>query len=137
MGGNLINHSLILIIHLIGFFSGAPSAKSVIVFCQSTGQHNLLEPYANISLSMDAQSYGGVWSIWEKPEDDAANMKWHNEVAAIIKPFTSAHYIGETDIVQENARVQNSYTAAKWEKLEKIRTKYDPEGLFFGYLGGI
>jgi FAD/FMN-containing dehydrogenase len=115
----------------------APSPKSVIVFCQSTGQHNLLEPYENVALSMDAKSYGGSWAIWEKPEDDAANMKWQDETVAIIKSFTSTHYIGETDIVQDNARVQASYTPEKWKKLEKIRAKYDPDGLFFGYLGGI
>jgi len=114
----------------------APSPKSVIVFCQSTGQHNLIQPRADVALSMDAQSYGGSWAIWEKPEDDAANMQWQDEVIAIIKPFTSTHYIGETDIVQDNARVQESYTPEKWKKLEEIRAKYDPEGLFFGYLGG-
>ncbi len=114
----------------------APSEKSVMVFCQSTGQHNLLEPYDDIALSMDAQSYGGSWAIWEKAEEDAANIKWQNEVAFIIKSFTSTHYIGETDIVEDNTRVQGSYTPEKWKKLEKIRAKYDPEGLFFGYLGG-
>jgi FAD/FMN-containing dehydrogenase len=115
----------------------APSPKSVIVFCQSTGQHNLLEPHANIALSMDATSYGGSWAIWENPEDDAANMQWQDETVAIINSFTSTHYIGETDIVQDNARVKGSYTPEKWKRLEEIRAKYDPEGLFFGYLGGI
>lgn len=114
----------------------APSPKSVIVFCQSTGQHNLIEPHENIAFSMDATSYGGSWAIWEKPEDDAANMKWQDEVVARIKPFTSTHYIGETDIVQDNTRVKNSYTPDKWKRLEQIRAKYDPTGLFFGYLGG-
>jgi FAD/FMN-containing dehydrogenase len=115
----------------------APSPKSVIVFCQSTGQHNLLEPYADMVFSMTGQSYGGSWAIWEKPEDDISNMKWQDEVIAIIKPFTSNHYIGETDIVQDNTRVLHSYTPEKWKRLEKIRAKYDPDGLFFGYLDGI
>lgn len=117
-------------------FINAPSAKSVIVFCQSTGQHNLLEPRDDVALSMDATSYGGSWAIWDKAEDDAANMRWQDEVIAIIKPFTSMHYIGETDIVQDSARVQDSYTPEKWQKLEKIRAKYDPNSVFFGYLGG-
>jgi FAD/FMN-containing dehydrogenase len=115
---------------------GAPSAKSVIVFCLSTSPKNLLEPNANIALSMDATSYGGSWAIWEKADDDAANVKWQDEVVAIMKPFTSQHYIGETDIIQDPSRVQESYSAEKWQRLEEIRAKYDPEGVFFGFLGG-
>jgi len=114
----------------------APSDKSVIVFCQSTGTRNLLEPHPEVALSMDATSYGGSWAIWEHEADDAANRKWQDEVVAIMKPFTSQHYIGETDIVQDPARVQESYTAEKWQRLEAIRAKYDPQGVFFGFLGG-
>jgi hypothetical protein len=118
-------------------FIAAPSPKSVIVFCQSTGQHPLLESKPELSLSMEGQSYGGIWSIWEKPEDDVVNMKWHDEAAAILKPFTNKHYIGETDIVQDASRIKNSFTEDKWKKLEEVRAKYDPDGLFFGYTGGI
>lgn len=117
-------------------FVAAPSPKSVIVFCQSTGPRNLLEPHPEVALSMDATSYGGSWAIWEKEEDDAANMKWQDEVIAIMKPFTTQHYIGETDIVQDPSRVQGSYSADKWKRLEEIRAKYDPQGVFFGFLGG-
>jgi FAD/FMN-containing dehydrogenase len=117
-------------------FIEAPSAKSVIVFCQSTGPNNLLEPNPDVALSMDATSYGGSWAIWEKAEDDAANMKWQDEVVAIMKPFTSQHYIGETDIVQDPSRARESYSAENWKRLEEIRAKYDPQGVFFGFLGG-
>lgn len=115
----------------------APSQKSVIVFCQSTGQHNLLEPSDEMALSMDGQSYGGIWSIWEKPEEDVVNYQWHNECTAILKEFTSMHYIGETDYVQDKSRVEKSYSNYKWERLKQIRAKYDPDGVFFGFLGGI
>lgn len=118
-------------------FIAAPSDKSVIVFCQSTGQHPLLQQNDDIALSMDGRSYGGSWAIWEKPEDDAANFQWQDEVIAILKRFTSTHYIGETDIVQDNARVQGSYTQQKWQRLQQIREQYDPQGVFFSYLGGI
>jgi FAD/FMN-containing dehydrogenase len=117
-------------------FVEAPSAKSVIVFCHSTGPRNLLEPHPEVALSMDATSYGGSWAIWEKEEDDDANRKWQDEVIAIMKPFTSQHYIGETDIVQDPSRVQESYSAEKWKRLEEVRAKYDPQGVFFGFLGG-
>ena len=117
-------------------FVEAPSAKSVIVFCQSTGPRDLLEPHPEVALSMDATSYGGSWAIWEKEEDDDANRKWQDEVIAIMKPFTAQHYIGETDIVQDPSRVQESYSAEKWRRLEAVRARYDPRGVFFGFLGG-
>jgi FAD/FMN-containing dehydrogenase len=117
-------------------FVEAPSAKSVIVFCQSTGPRNLLEPHPELALSMDATSYGGSWAIWEREEDDAANRKWQDEVIATMKPFTSQHYIGETDIVQDPSRVQESYAADKWRRLEEVRARYDPQGVFFGFQVG-
>jgi FAD/FMN-containing dehydrogenase len=117
-------------------FIEAPSAKSVIAFCQSTGPRDLLQPSPDMALSMDATSYGGSWAIWEDAEDDAANAKWQDEIVAILKPFTGQHYIGETDIVQDPSRVRGSYSAEKWRRLEEIRSKYDPRGVFFGFLGG-
>jgi FAD/FMN-containing dehydrogenase len=117
-------------------FIEAPSEKSVIVFCQSTGSRDLLEPSPDMALSMRATSYGGVWTIWEDARDDAANTTWHNETVAILKPFTAQHYIGETDIVEDPSRVQGSYTEEKWRRLEEIRGKYDPDRTFFGFLGG-
>lgn len=114
----------------------APSAKSVIVFCQSTGQHPLLQEQEEVALSMDGQSYGGSWAIWEKEQDDATNIKWQDEVCAILKKFTYKHYIGETDYIQDSTRIQNAYSSKKWKKLQQIRAKYDPNQLFFGYLDG-
>jgi FAD/FMN-containing dehydrogenase len=125
-----------MLMALRGKFIEAPSAKSVIAFCPSTGPKNLLEPNPDVALSMDGTSYGGSWAIWENAEDDAANIKWHKEIVAILKPFTSQHYIGETDIVEDPSRVRGSYSAAKWKRLEEIRARYDPQGVFFGFLGG-
>ncbi len=34
------------------------------------------------------------------------------------------------------SRVQGSYSAEIWRRLEEIRARYDPEGVFFGFLGG-
>jgi FAD/FMN-containing dehydrogenase len=111
----------------------APSKKSVILFCQSTGQQDLLRPYSQIAFSMEGKSYGGIWSIWENTQDDAVNIKWHEDTMALLAPYTHFHYIGETDIVQYPNHIQTSYTPEKWNKLQVIREKYDPEHLFAGF----
>jgi len=116
-------------------FVQAPSDQSVVVFCQSTGPKNLLVPHPEVALSMDASSYGGIWSIWKEEKDDAANTKWHNEMVKLLAPFTNQHYIGETDIVQDPSRIEQSYSKEKWKRMEEIRAKYDPNGVFFGFGG--
>jgi FAD/FMN-containing dehydrogenase len=32
--------------------------------------------------------------------------------------------------------VQESYSPDKWKRLEEVRARYDPQGVFFGFLGG-
>jgi FAD/FMN-containing dehydrogenase len=32
-------------------------------------------------------------------------------------------------------RAPRSFTPANWQRLQQLRQKYDPEGLFFSYLG--
>jgi FAD/FMN-containing dehydrogenase len=118
-------------------FIQAPSPKSVVVFCQATGGHNIVRTTKDVALSMDARFYGGIWSIWENAEDDAANKKWHDEIAGILQPYTSRHYVGETDIAKDHWRARKSFSPEKWKRLEKIRAKYDPTGLFFGFTGGL
>jgi FAD/FMN-containing dehydrogenase len=116
-------------------FVQAPSIQSVIVFCQSTGDRPLLVPDANVSLSMDATSYGGIWTIFKDAKDDQANHTWHKEMVALLAPYTNQHYIGETDIVEDHKRIKESYAKDKWERMEKVRAKYDPDGVFFGFGG--
>lgn len=113
----------------------APSPRSLIMFCQSTGGHKLLQPNPEVALSMSGKTYGGIWTSWKKIEEDQANFKWHNECTDILKRFTSQHYIGETDIVQKRIRIQESYDVEKWKRLGQIKSKYDPEGIFFGFEG--
>ena len=101
-------------------FIQAPSPKSVVVFCQATGGHNIVRTTKDVALSMDARFYGGIWSIWENAEDDAANKKWHDEIAGILQPYTSRHYVGETDIAKDHWRARKSFSPEKWKRLETI-----------------
>ena len=118
-------------------FIQAPSNKSVIVFCQSTGGHNLVQSSNDMAFSMEGKSYGGIWSIWENPEDDAKNIKWHQSTADVLHQFTNQHYIGETDIVEDKHRVTHSYSKEKWQKLEQIRDQWDKDRVFFGFFDGL
>jgi FAD/FMN-containing dehydrogenase len=55
----------------------------------------------------------------------------------LLKPHVAAHYVGETDIVGHPEFAELSYKPAAWQRLKNLRKKYDPEGLFFDFSGGL
>lgn len=115
----------------------APSPKSVIVFVLSTGGKNILPTSSDISCSANGNYYGGCWAIWDDAKDDAVNRAWQIEVQKAMNRHISGHYIGETDFIVERGNIKGSYTADKFKRLEQIRAKYDPQGVFQGFTGGI
>ena len=85
---------------------------------------------------MSANALLLCYAIWERPEDDAANAAWHRTTIAALDKYAVGHYVGESDIVADPARAERSYSKANWERLNALRRKYDPEGLFHGQFGG-
>jgi len=86
---------------------------------------------------MSARYYGGPWTMWTGAADDDANTKWHEECPELLKPFVSWHYIGETDWVKYPHHIRGSYTEDNWKRLQELRKKHDPNGIFFNYSDGL
>ena len=53
----------------------------------------------------------------------------------MLDPFKVNYYIGETDLTIGADHAPRSFTPANWQRLQPLRRKHDPEGLFFDYLG--
>jgi FAD/FMN-containing dehydrogenase len=114
-----------------------PSWRSAVTLVISTGKKNFLHSDPNVALSMDGSSYGGLWVMWKDASDDAANLAWTKTAIANLRKVCTKGYIGEIEYVDDNSQVKAAYDPHKWKKLEEIRAKYDAEGLFQGWLGGI
>jgi len=114
-----------------------PSWRSAFTLVVSTGKKNFLHSNPDVALSMDGCSYGGMWIMWKDASEDTANIEWNKKAAAALQKVEHGRYIGETDYVDDNSRVKASYDPHKWRRMEEIRAKYDPEGVFQGFLGGI
>jgi FAD/FMN-containing dehydrogenase len=117
-------------------FLKTPSPTTLIMFAIFTGP-NIPAPLPDAAFSMSAHYYGGPWTMWTKAEDDEANTQWHEKCLDLLKPFVIGHYIGETDVVKYPDHVKGSYTENKWKRLEELRKKYDPDGVFFNYSNGL
>jgi len=117
-------------------FLKSPSPTTLIMFAIFTGPH-IPAPLPDAAFSMSAHYYGGPWTMWKRPEDDEANTQWHEKCVELLTPFVAGQYVGESDIVKYRNYVQASYTESKWKRLQELRKKYDPEGVFFDYFEGL
>jgi len=112
------------------------SPKAVFMFALFTGS-NVPAPLPDAAFSMSAKLYGGSWTMWDKPGDDAENKKWHEKCIALLGPFIAGHYVSESDTTGHPDYAKASYKEANWKRLGELRKKYDPEGVFFDYSGGL
>ena len=80
--------------------------------------------------------YGIVFQgAWEKPEEDALHIGWARDSLAAVKPFSSgAAYVNFLTDEEGDARLRAAYGPARYEKLRRIKTRYDPGNLFRGNL---
>jgi FAD/FMN-containing dehydrogenase len=109
----------------------APSPKSMVACIVSPGKVRFLQPHKTRSFSMSGNLVGGCWAIWNNSADDSKNLAWHADIAAKFSPFVNQHYIGESNIVRYSDMAKGCYGDEQWTKLEALRTKYDPQGIFF------
>jgi FAD/FMN-containing dehydrogenase len=82
---------------------------------------------------MSADNVAACSAVWERPEDDAVNREWHRTALAALDEYAVGHYVGESDIIADPGRAERSYSKPSWERLKRLREKYDPDALFHGY----
>jgi FAD/FMN-containing dehydrogenase len=114
-------------------FERAPSPKSVVAYVVPTGAGKGSGALPDVAFSMTAQALLLCYAVWERAEDDAANAAWHRDAIAALDEFAAGHYVGEPDILGAALRAERSNAPANWKRLQLLREKYDPGGLFLGH----
>jgi FAD/FMN-containing dehydrogenase len=70
-----------------------------------------------------------VAAMYERPEEAAAHEKWATDFAAVLSRGVGGAYVnflGE----EGEGRVRAAYPGATWDRLAKIKGRYDPTNLF-------
>jgi hypothetical protein len=67
--------------------------------------------------------------FYQRVEERAARTAWAEEVAHAIQPDQSAAYVNFLSDEGE-ARVRAAYPQAAWDRLRRIKARYDPTNLF-------
>lgn len=112
----------------------APSLMSEILVAV-TGPPTIDRAAREMAYSMAAPLYIGLYSVWDDPDDDEANERWHHETLKSLEPITCGHYMGETDLLASPNRAAESLAPGVWQRLQAIRQRYDPNGAFYGHIG--
>jgi FAD/FMN-containing dehydrogenase len=90
---------------------------------------------ATSCISTPAEHYLSWYLMAEEEAHVALNRKWMDAAVATLRPVTRGHYINEIDPAHYPQHVAECFSPQSWKRLAKLRKQYDPDGLFFSWLG--
>lgn len=88
----------------------------------------------DMAFGMEAQNYMAVYGEWKDAADDAKYADWATDRMKSMEQFAKGIQLADENLARRAARFT---TDEKLVKLDQLRLKYDPEGLFHGWGGRI
>ena len=87
----------------------------------------------DMAMSLRTDVMLGSYIIYQGEQNDDAYRAWHLAAMKRLEPFTVGQYWGDSDQTQREVK---TLTDDAWARLQQIRAKRDPNGLFADYLAG-
>lgn len=116
---------------LAAHFAKAPSRDCHVLASANMGTQVLPDS----CFSWAADTFVGCYAIWDEEADDPRNFAWLNQTLPLMDPFAVGHYVNEVEGRGHPERYAKCFSAANWQRLQKLRAQYDPAGVFHSYLG--
>lgn len=116
---------------MVDHFRKAPSP-----ICHVLASYGLnLKQRDDACFSGATRHYVGCFSIWDDAKDDEAGFAWLDQAIPLMDPFAKGHYVNEVEVRVRPERIRLCYSDDAWARLQALRQKYDPQGVFHTYLG--
>jgi FAD/FMN-containing dehydrogenase len=106
-----------------------PSPHSTIDLV-ALGGHSRVALAADAALSIGGGTGAGIYALWDDPADDDANRTWVRRIDDALAPFRAGRYVGEADLTIAPERRAECFTPEALARLDALRTRYDPQGVF-------
>jgi len=106
-----------------------PSPHCEIFFGSIGGATKRPAPEATAYAHRDAEYVMNVHGRWETPAEDARCIQWSRDYFQASAPFASAGAYVNFLTADEVDRVRSAY-GPNYERLAKVKRKYDPDNLF-------
>jgi FAD/FMN-containing dehydrogenase len=116
---------------LVTYFAKVPSPRTAILFQQFGGEASRVREDATAFWHRkDGQYDFIIFSLWQNPSDDDANIRWTRELWEEMKPFSPGGvYVNNLGDDEPEGRVRAAY-GPNYERLVALKNKYDPTNLF-------
>ncbi len=102
--------------------------------CHILASYNMkTKPKTDSCFSWAADCFVGCYVIWDDEKNDAQNYQWLSETLPLMDPFAVGHYPNEVE-PRHKERYRKCFTDENWKRLEQVRKKYDPNGVFHTFL---
>lgn len=115
----------------VSAFERVPSPLSAMLFEQFGGAVKRIPRDETAYDQRDSDYNLVIVSRWAGPGDAEPHVRWARETSEAAKPFTTGrvyvNYIGEGEAPD---RVRAAFGAEKFDRLAKIKRKYDPTNVF-------
>jgi FAD/FMN-containing dehydrogenase len=90
------------------------------------------QPLPDMAFSMQDNLYVALYSIWQNEAEDAAHQAWVTDHMRSLEPFASGIQLADENL---GARPFRFCADTNFRRLQALRSKYDPHGLFHSYMG--
>jgi FAD/FMN-containing dehydrogenase len=86
---------------------------------------------SDMAFSLQDDLYIALYSVWDNEADDALHQAWVTENMRGLEPLASGIQLADENLA---ARPFRFLAPANFNRLQSLRTKYDPTGLFHSYM---
>ena len=115
---------------LADHFRKAPSTHAHVL----AGMGLNMKHHDDACFSSVASTYVGCYAIWDEEKDDDVNYEWLGKCIPLMDPYNKGHYVNEVEPRFNPDRVRECFSKEAWTRLQQLRKKYDPNGVFHDYL---
>ena len=90
-----------------------------------------VQPVPNAAFSMQGKLYVALYAMWEDEADDDVHQAWVTGQMKRLEPLSKGIQLADENLVNRPWPYLSEESSAR---LEELRAKHDPEGLFLSYL---
>jgi FAD/FMN-containing dehydrogenase len=110
------------------FLEEATGTDSNFFFLNWGGAVSRISPYATAFYWRDPKFYFEFSATWKDPSEAKRNLALVERTREMMKPFAKGSYVNVPDFNIEN--FGPAYYGANFDRLRKVKTKYDPMNVF-------